>query len=238
MYSTFIKPLGLLLLLIAGIFIGCQKEDDVLTADTFVTESISEIESRSGAGVGGCYELVFPITLQFQDSTTATVASYEEMRQAIRTWFEENGGRPNHHRRPVILMPFQLINEDGEVITVETQEQLDELKALCRPRPGGPGHGGPGGPGGHGGGGHHGDHGPCYTLVFPITLEFADSTQVTVANQEEFRAAVHAWKEANPGEHAHPAFVYPITVTIVSDGSQVVVNSAEELRAIKAACRG
>jgi hypothetical protein len=227
MYSKFIKPLGLLLIIVAGTFIACQKEDEIIMTDTFVTESVEEIESRSGAGVGGCYEFVFPITLMFRDSTTATVASYEEMKQAIREWYEMNGGRPNRHHRPVVVMPFQLINEAGEVITVETQEQLDELKALCGPRPGGPG-----------GPGNHGNHGPCYTLVFPLTIQFADSTQVTVATPEEFRAAVHEWKQANPGQHAHPAFVYPITVTISADSSQVVVNSQEELRAIKAACRG
>jgi hypothetical protein len=231
MYSTFSKPLVMLLILFGGFFIACQKEDEVITADTFVTESIEEIETRSGTGVRGCYELVFPVTIQFRDSTTAEVASYEEMRQAIRDWYESNGVRPGRHDRPVIVMPFQVINEAGEIITVETQEQLAELVRLCRQQ-GGPGSG----PGNHG---NHGNHGPCYELVFPITVSFPDSSQVTVNSNEEMRAAVRAYKEAHPDQHrVHPAFVYPITVTIVSDSSQVVVNSAEELRAIKQACRG
>lgn len=231
MYSAFSKSLAMLLILCGGFFIACQQEEEVVTADTFVSESVEEIESRSGTGYRGCYELVFPLTIQFRDSTTAEVASYEEMRQAIRDWYEASGVRPGRHDRPVIVLPFQVINQDGELITIETPEQLEELKNLCRP------HGGPGNHGDPGNHGNHGNHGPCFEVVYPVTVSFPDSSQVTVNSKQELREVVRAYNEANPGQHVHPVFVFPITVTL-RDGTQVVANTPEELRAIKEACRG
>jgi hypothetical protein len=231
-------PLSFLAITITlGLLFACQKEDSVTSTDNFVNTSVEEIQSRSGAGVFGCYELVFPVNIQFADSTTATVNSYEELRQAIRNWYETNNTHPSHDTRPTLVYPYQVVNEAGEIITVESIDQLKELLALCRPGPGGPGgHGNGGGPG-HGGHGNHGTGDACFTIVFPITVQFPDSTQVTVATPEEFRQAVHTWKQNNPNTHGHPEFVFPITVTL-KDGTQAVVNTKEELQAIKEVCRG
>lgn len=257
MFKTFIKPLGLLAVLaLVGFMISCQKEDEAITADTFVSDSVTEIQERSGAGIFGCYELVFPVTIQFADSTTASVNSYEELRQAIHDWFQANGGRPHHGDRPTLVFPFQVTNSAGEIITVENQQQLQDLKALCDPNPGGGGHDSLGGHGGHGHHGHHGGpgggpdtlggpggpgghhgNGPCYTLVFPVTINFPDNSQLTVNSPEELRNALHAWKENNPGSTERPQLAFPLTVTL-RDGTQVVVNTPEELQAIKDACRG
>lgn len=225
-----------------GFLFACQKEDGVTSTENFVDKSVEQIQTRSGVGVFGCYELVFPISIQFADSTFASVNSYEELRLAIRNWYEANDTHPSHDTRPSLVYPYQVVNQAGEIFTVENQDQLKELLALCRP-----GHGGSGGPGngggngGHGGhGGGHGNHGAgdaCFTILYPITVQFPDSTQVTVASPEELKTAVHTWNENNPGSHVRPEFVFPITVTL-KDGTQVVANTKEELQAIKDACRG
>lgn len=235
MYRTFIKSIGVVALFaLAGFFTSCQQEDGVADVENFVLQSTMGIEDQCGAGRTGCYELVFPITLQFADSTTAVVNSYDEMKLAIRTWFEANGGgngNGGHHGnggpsdlgRPVIVLPFQVITETGEIVTIETIEQLREIRALCN-------QGGPGGPGGPGGA-------PCFTLNFPLTISFPDGTQVVVNTKEEIKAASRAWNMNNPGEHARPVFVFPITVTL-QDGTLLVVNSKEELITLKEECRG
>lgn len=237
MYRKILMPFGFLAIIVTlGFLFACQKDEGVESTDNFVDNSIEQIQSRSGAGRFGCYELVFPVTLQFADSTTATVNSYEELREAIRTWFETNGANHNHHSRPTLVYPYQVTNDAGEIITVENDDQLKELLAACRPGPGGPGNGGNNG--GHGNGhGNHGGGDACYTLVFPITIQFPDSTLAIVASQEEFREAVHTWKQNNPNTLGRPELVFPITVTL-KDGTQAVVNSKEELQAIKDACRG
>lgn len=233
MLRTFIGTVSIFaVVFLAGFFTSCQQEDSITDTENFVLQSTMAIEAQCGAGRAGCYELVFPVTIQFADSTTATVGSYEEMKQTIREWFQANGdqmgghGGPHHGgmghlQKPALLLPIQVINEAGEIITIETQEELQEIRALCNP-------GGPGG--GHGGG-------PCFTLNFPITVMFADSSLVTVNSKEELREATHTWHLNNPGQRPHPEFVFPISVTL-KDGTIVTVNSRDELRALKEECRG
>jgi hypothetical protein len=227
MYTKFIKPLGLLLLLAStGLFTSCQKEDAVSDVENFVLQSVYEIEERCGAGMAGCYELVFPVTLQFADSTTQEVADYDALKQAIREWYQANTVRPRPWNRPTLVLPIDVINSDGEVITVETPAELIELRRACVNDTFGPGHGN-----------HHGKDRACFKPVFPFTIQFPDSTQATVTNPQEFKQAIRTWKANNPGVPGHPVFVFPITVTL-RDGTQVVVNSKEELDAIKEECRG
>lgn len=254
MYRTFIKSFGIVAILsLAGFFTSCQQEDNAMTADNFVLQSTIGIDDQCGAGRAGCYELVFPVTLQFADSTTAIVNSYDEMKLAIRDWFDANGGGPGnggghggHHGhggpgglgRPFIVMPFQVINEAGEIITIETPEQLAEIRALCNPGGGDmdtTGHGG--GHGGHGGGHGGPGSGPCFTPNFPLSIMFPDSSVVLINSPEEMKAAIIAYHQANPGQHVRPEFVFPISVTL-ADGTVVTVNSRDELRALKEACRG
>lgn len=215
------------LLLGLGIVSSCQQENQATEIENFVESATFQIEDECGAGMRGCYELVFPVTLVFADSSTAVVNSNEEMRDIIRNWYLENGqNRPRPANRPRIQMPFDVINSAGEIITVETPEQLRELRQACI------------GQGGIGMGGDHHGHRPraCFKPVFPFTVEFPDGSQAAVNNPQELRAAIRAWREANPGTPAHPAFVFPITVEL-RDGTQVVINSAEELQAIKDECR-
>ncbi len=237
MYRTFIKSFSLFAIVaLAGFFSSCQQEDTVTSVDNFVLQSTTGMEDQCGAGAAGCYELVFPVTIQFSDSTTTVVGSYEELKQAIRDWFVANDVRPGHGHgghhggvinKPTLVLPIQVINDAGEIITIATVEELKALRALCNPGQGGPGNGGPG---------YHGGE-PCFTINFPLTISFADSTQVVVNSNEELKAATRTWNQNNPGLHARPEFVFPITVTL-SDSTQVVVNSREELRALKEDCRG
>jgi hypothetical protein len=258
MYRTFIKSIGFFsLFALAGFFTSCQQEDNAMSIDNFVLQSTIGIDDQCGAGRAGCYELVFPITLQFADSTTAIVNSYDEMKQAFRDWFDANGGGPGnggghgggHHGhggppnlgRPTIVFPFQVINEAGEIITIETPEQLAEIRALCNPGGGDmdtTGHGGGHDTIGHGHMGHGGPgSGPCFTINFPLSVMFPDSSVVLLNSKEELKAAVLAYHQANPGQHVRPEFVFPITVTL-ADGTIVTVNSRDDIRALKEACRG
>src|SRR5688500_19651686 len=98
MYNKFIKPFGMVIALAAvGFFTSCEKEETAADVENYVLQSMYEIEERSGTGMAGCYELVFPVTVQFPDSTTQEVADYDALKLAIREWFEANGGRPRPH---------------------------------------------------------------------------------------------------------------------------------------------
>lgn len=227
MYKNFIKPVGLIFAVIAGcLFTACEKEDSAAGVENYVLQSTFEIEERSGSGMAGCYELVFPVTLQFADGTTQEVGSYEELKQAIREWYQGMNVRPRPALRPHLAFPYDVINEDGEIITVSTLEELVALRRACIASVYGSNH--------HG---HLGKDRHCFKPVFPFTLEFPDGSQVAVNTPLELRQAIRTWKQANPDSTERPEFVFPITVQL-RDGTQVVVNTPEELRALKADCRG
>lgn len=227
MFKKSIVALMFLLIAVCTLsFTACEKEESAASVENYVLESVYEIEERCGAGVAGCYELVFPVTVILPDSTTQEVASYDELKQAIRDYFEANGGHPRPHVRPNLVFPFDVLNEAGEIITVATQEELRALRQACI--------------GANFGNGHHGHLGrdrACFRPVFPLTVQFPDSTQVTVASQDELKQAARDWREAHPGVHGRTEFVFPITVEL-RDGTQVIVNTREELRALKEDCRG
>src|SRR5688500_215303 len=136
-----------------------------------------------------------------------------------------NGGRPRPHFRPHLVFPFDVITEEGEVITVTNLAELMELRRACA---------GAFGPNHHG---HFGKDRHCFKPVFPFTLEFPDGSLVTPTTPQELRQALREWKLANPGVPGRPEFVFPITVQL-RDGTQVVVNNAEDLAALKEDCRG
>ncbi|HMX38874.1 MAG TPA: hypothetical protein PKD78_01060 [Saprospiraceae bacterium] len=217
------------------LLVACNKSNET-TTDQVVDEVLYSVQERGGLGKYGCFELVFPVTIVLPDSTTATVNSYDEMKQTLRAYFDANGGGNNgggHHNhgageRPRIsfVFPISVVSQDGEVITVETQEELRELRAAC----------GGASFGNHGPNGH-GQHGlSCFEIVFPITIQFPDSSTVAVNSRQELHQTLRDWRKNNPGATARPQIVFPITVKMTDDGTLVTVNSRDELRQLKEDC--
>lgn len=81
-----------------------------------------------GGRCGSCFDLVFPITLQFPDGTTATAADRSEMKDLARSWREDN---PDVEGRPELVFPIEVEMEDGTLVTVNNAEELRELKDSC-----------------------------------------------------------------------------------------------------------
>lgn len=227
MKTGFLK-LNWILVVLAGLFIAsCSDNSDVSAteAQAYAEEVVSRNLEGGNLGRLGCYELVFPVNIDFPDSTASvSVNSYEEMVSAIKTWKETaTGGK---HARPTIAFPFDVLNKDGELITVEDEAQLRELRAAC------------GKDKFHGGIVHQGNHHACFKIDYPFTVILPDSTEYTLNSSDDqagLRDAIKAWKKANPGVKARPELKFPITVTM-ADGTSVTVNSREELKALKESC--
>lgn len=227
-----------LLFFIAGLatFFACNKDSATQTAEDFVDETLYSIQERGGMGKYGCYELVFPVTINFPDSTSVEVNSYEEMKDAIRSWFEANGGSSgsgHHHHgpgnnqpHPTLAFPLTVISPTGELITVNNEAELHDLKVACG-----------GGTFGHHDHHGHGQHGlACFEIQFPITIQFPDSTTATAADKDALHTLLHDWKQNNPDSKEHPEFVFPIQVVMKDDGTVVTVNSKQELHDLKENC--
>lgn len=217
------------IVVIMAVMVACNKSTD-LSTEELVDQALYSAQERGGMGRFGCYELVFPVTLVLPDNSTVEVNSYDEMKQALRTYFEANGGggHGHHGNRPQIsfAFPISVIAEDGAIITVDSEEALRTLRAECA-----------GSTFGNHGPQGHGQHGlKCFDIVFPITVQFPDGTTAEAADRQALHQLIRTWKQNNPGATERPQIVFPLTVKMDDDGSLVTVNSPEELRRLKQDC--
>ena len=215
----------ILILAVSTLLVSCNKEttDDTadVTTEEFADNTVYALQASGGIGHQGCFELVFPISIEFEDGTTSTANSYDELRELIMAWKEAN---PNPGERPTFVFPIEVIAEDGELISVNDLNELKALKAECgrpfRPNKHRPGMGG---------------CNPCFQMTFPISIEFPDGTVEEISDRHDLKQTIRTWKEANPTVTERPQIVFPITVEM-EDGSVVTVNSKEELIALRESC--
>jgi hypothetical protein len=76
----------------------------------------------------------------------------------------------------------------------------------------------------------------CFELIYPVTLVFADGSTKAVASHDEMKAAIKAWKIANPTVKDRPKLQLPFSVTTEA-GTIVSVGTEAELAALKATCK-
>lgn len=236
MKTNLFKFTMLLVFSLGMFFTSCtdsSESTDAATAEDYSEEVVTRTRDAAALGKGGCYELVFPVTVVFADSTTAEVDSYEALKAAIKAWRVDN---PDVKTRPQLAYPFDVINDAGEVITVTDATVQKELRALCGKSIIGGNHGNGHGQGGHGGQGGHDN--ACFKINFPFSVSLPDSTIITLNSKEDRKTlhdAIKEYRKNNPGVRVHPELVFPITVTM-EDGTVVTVNTREELKALKESC--
>jgi hypothetical protein len=198
---------------------GVEPTDQVALSDEdaiiYARQSVVDIEEDASLGRRGCFEIVFPVTINFPDNSSTEVSSYEELVEAIRTWRLEN---PDVDGRPKIALPFDVITKSGEIITIESYEMLRRLKKRCF-RPDRPF-----------------DRFRCFRIVFPVTLVFPDGSTLEVGNEHEMRAAIREWKENNPATDVPITFEFPIEIKY-KNGEIVTVESGEQLFRLKKKCK-
>jgi len=219
MLKNMLNLTGVLAIFSLVLFTSCNKDaTEELTTEAFTETSLSAIQRDASAGPDGCFEFVFPITVSFEDVTSASVNDYEELKATILAWKEAN---PDATERPQLEFPLEVMSEDGELISVTSKEELLALKKTC----------------GKGKKGKGKCKKPCIKLVFPISIEFPDGATAETADRAELKSLVRAWKEANPDATERPAFVFPIQVILIEDGTTVEVNDREELKTLKGSCK-
>ncbi len=226
MRNSVFPSLLLMALMTIAFFSSCEKDSDltasVVDIDNYVDSTMYDMQRDANCGRFGCYELVFPITLNFPDGTTADVDSYEDLRETLYAWKEAN---PEAGSRPELAFPIDLLTEDGEVVTVGSREELRELRLECRRdywR-------------NHGPRGHRNRPMFCFKPVFPLSLSFPDGTTVEAADRQEMKELLRIWKSENPDSEERPQLVFPIEVEY-EDGTTATADSPEDIRALKAEC--
>lgn len=74
----------------------------------------------------------------------------------------------------------------------------------------------------------------CFELVYPVTVELSDGTQLSVADNSELREAARIDKETNGSEAGRPDLIYPVEVIV--DGVTQTISDQESLQVIAEGC--
>lgn len=209
---------NLVAVLVLGLFVAsCTKEEEAVEVENYGFIESYEIQKNLNAGIHGCVELVFPVSLLLPDSTVLEIDSFEDGKAQLQAWKEAN---PDVQGRPHIVFPVEIITQEGEVISVDSRQEIRRLVRDCRsnfpPRP------------------RH--FRACFKLEFPVSLSFPDGTEVEVANRMEMKQNLRAWKRDNRDAEEKPGLVYPVTI-VYEDGSLQEIANQDELAAAKEACR-
>ncbi len=76
-----------------------------------------------------CFEITFPVTIQFPDGSTAQAGDRLEFQQLIRVWKQNN---PDTTERPHLTFPLTVkLTEEGSLVTIDDRQELARLKESC-----------------------------------------------------------------------------------------------------------
>ena len=220
-----LKLFFLPLLAIMTIVIACNKSSDV-TVDDAVDSALYSIQERGGMGRFGCFELVFPVTVNLPDGTTAEVNSYDEMAQVFRAYYADSDHRGAGRPYPSFEFPVSVISQDGELITLNNADEMRRLRLECANDRFGQ----------HDIRGHSDRLLSCFEIVFPINIEFPDGSIVQANSRQELHQLIRTWHQDHPVVDSRPKVVFPITVKLTEDGTLVTVDNREELHDLKDSC--
>ncbi len=171
-----------------------------------------------------CYDVLFPVTIGFPDGTTEVVDSSSALRQILADWTESN---PDATQRPALVFPFDVMLEDGSVITITSEEERRRLRLECHRRnrrmP-------------HRGEGDITDNN-CYTLVYPVVINFPDESTAEYGDRESLMAGIIEWRDGNPDSEDHPQLALPYSVELM-DGTIVSIEDRADINRLRSHCRG
>ncbi len=198
---------------------SCTKEDvNIQEVSNFVNGSLDGIERSCKTGKHGCFEFVWPISLEFADGIVNEFIDQDALKAGVTAWKEAN---PDSETRPSLVFPLDILDEEGTLFTITSKEELREVVSSCRDSFDRKGHA----------------RRSCVSINYPISVMYPDETTETFEDRMAMKTALRAWKEANPDSEIRPTLAFPVEVTVKATEELVTVNSKEELQAIKTACR-
>ena len=217
-----LRVFGLMLLAALAIsFTSCNDNLELTDINNFTDGAVDGLQ-RGVVGKKHCLEFIFPISIEFIDETTAEVSDYENLHETVKAWFEANDVEKSKENRPQLIFPIQVLNQEGEIVDVASEDELKELKSEC-PRIGKCKKG------------KRGKGFKCFSLVFPVSITIDGEVQ-SFDDRMALKAAVRAYKVEAGDDFERPTLVFPVTVEY-EDETQVEVASQEELIALKEACK-
>lgn len=161
-----------------------------------------------------CFSFVYPLTIVLPGGTNTEVNNDDELISAIDDWYDAN---PNSNDDPTLIYPVNvLLSTDGSSLTINNDDELDDLFESCEDI----------------------DEDDCFTINWPISIQFPDSSIVEINSFQEGEDVVDAWYDTNPNVDEDVQLVFPIDVTLL-DGTIQTFNSEDEFETyIEEECDG
>lgn len=210
------KFLVLLITLSAVLFQSCSSSDDSTVTQKSSALRIFLNEFKSSNNINGrstnddtmCFELVFPLTLAYNNGTTVTVLNQDELISILENETTDlyiNG----------IEFPFDII-VDGSTnpVTIANETDFWEVIGNCDFE-------------------IYDDvivEGPCYNFVYPFSLLTNNNQTVIISNED----ALIDFVQDNNEDNYIVDFIYPFTVTYNNENLQI--NNAFEFEELNNNC--
>lgn len=159
-----------------------------------------------------CYAFVYPISFTMPDGTLLEIVD-EDSWGALEAWYEEN---EDADEEPVIIYPIELVFEDGEFMTIASEEDMEEAYDMCESYEE-----------------EEEEYDQCFEFVYPIELIMPDGTSFVLEEEEDWES-VEDWYEANDVDE-EPEFVFPFEI-LFDDDELMTVNNLEDLEEAFESC--
>lgn len=200
---------------------SCSQEDELESIENFVDDAVESLEREGKFGKRGCFEFVFPISINFPDESSQSVDGYASLKTSIKTWKEAN---PDAEEKPSLAFPLEILGDDGTATTISDREELSALRKECRRE-------------------HYNGkrkirrffRTACFKPVFPLSVEFPNGSVLEAANAQTLKTVLREWKENVENPDGRPQIVFPIEV-VYEDGTTAEVADKEALKALKDTC--
>lgn len=224
--------------IVCSLFIQCNKSEEISDEqlNEITDKAMFNMDETMGTGKQGCFELIFPVSVTLPDGNVKTFASYQEIGTEVKARIRaraSGGGRPGGTGRPQgdrphpkLVLPVNIITEDGKAVTISTEEEMKALRKSC-------------GSTFFAQGNHSGyfmNSNSCFQFEFPISVKFPDGTTQAATSKEELKSTIQTWKQNNTNASSRPEIVFPIQVK-KADGNVVNLTSREEFRTLRQSCK-
>jgi len=169
-----------------------------------------------------CFELVYPVTYVLPDGSTIEISDEEDEAgwESLKSWYEAN---PESEERPSLQYPVDIVyasdeSEDGETVTINSEDEMMVAKEECREM----------------WGEEDWEEGEeCYAFVYPISFLMPDGSTIEISSEgdEAGWMSIREYYEANPSSEEEPSMQFPVDIVFETEEGEatITVGSGEDL---------
>ena len=169
-----------------------------------------------------CFELVYPVTYVLPDGSTIEISDEEDEAgwESLKSWYEAN---PESEQRPSLQYPVDIVyeseeSEDGETVTINSEDEMMVAKGECREMWGEE---------------DWEEEEECYAFVYPISFLMPDGSTIEISSEgdEAGWMSIREYYEANPSSEEEPSMQFPVDIVFETEEGEatITVGSGEDL---------